>query len=521
MRSVLTGCTLVAESGVAPENCVNGIDDDLDGRIDCADLDCGGGGACPSGEVDPRTLSGTCTGTWRSSREGTHCEPWGPNDWSECDNPTLHRPTTAVGCVPIGDERCRGPSGLVPGDVFLDTAAAPGGDGTLTAPFDSVADALAAVADRGTIVFRGTIALPPIERSISFAGVCPAESVITGGMQIDGTNDGYLENLAIHHEDGVALRIGVGTRRTLDQVGVRGELVVAGGFVTAHRSSFVGAHQIEGATDVNDMGGTSSSFGSLIVDHSTFGTLLGQAEPCLTASGSFVTVDDVVFEKCPATAIAVSEVVVPDVPPSPTSIFIDHSVFTNLSGVGVESEQTSGLVEIADSLVRRSRVNEEPFLRMRAGQGSLRGTVLQDGDGPAVDVSGGSLQLEDVLITGASVRVSGGQLGVEQVELTGFPSYAIDVTAGTVTLEGLRLRGRDSDGGVRAAAGTELAALDFVFEEPGVCGFELEGGVTLDVSDGVIAGADAGFCVPAGVYLPDEFSQRIDTTLTASPVDER
>ena len=29
------------------EDCSNGIDDDLDGQIDCADLDCQGAGSCP------------------------------------------------------------------------------------------------------------------------------------------------------------------------------------------------------------------------------------------------------------------------------------------------------------------------------------------------------------------------------------------------------------------------------------------------------------------------------------------
>jgi hypothetical protein len=49
-RSSLLALTLaVGCSGTqTSEDCTNGIDDDGDGQIDCADLDCAGSGACPS-----------------------------------------------------------------------------------------------------------------------------------------------------------------------------------------------------------------------------------------------------------------------------------------------------------------------------------------------------------------------------------------------------------------------------------------------------------------------------------------
>src|SRR5579859_6838977 len=79
----LTGCTLIEPYPAAQvENCGNGIDDDLDGRADCADPACDG--QRPEAERGPCTNGRDDDGDGRVDLADARCWPFGTVRVARC-----------------------------------------------------------------------------------------------------------------------------------------------------------------------------------------------------------------------------------------------------------------------------------------------------------------------------------------------------------------------------------------------------------------------------------------------------
>lgn len=122
------------------------------------------------------------------------CDPWGGAPRATCVGASAHFPGD-VGCSSIGTA-C--PADGLPADVPADAIfVSPGasGDGSRSAPFGTIAEALAAVADGGTVAIGvGTHVerLTVIDRiDVRFVGACPeaviAPASFTGAVFISGS----------------------------------------------------------------------------------------------------------------------------------------------------------------------------------------------------------------------------------------------------------------------------------------------------------------------------------------------
>lgn len=158
---------------------------------------------CPSGwlEVSPETPDGVTT-----------CDPWPGSGTLDCADDEAHfvgEPT----CTRIGS-LC--PSGewaedLPPDDIIIYTRAGdpPGGDGSLTSPFGTIAEAMAHASEGTTIALsKGTYDEEVgLRRGVTLWGACVAETTVTcsepadwvGTVAIEGSN-AVVRNLTVTGE---------------------------------------------------------------------------------------------------------------------------------------------------------------------------------------------------------------------------------------------------------------------------------------------------------------------------------
>lgn len=114
-----------------------------------------------------------------------------------------------------------------------------------------------------------------------------------------------------------------------------------------------------------------------------------------------------------------------------------------------------------------------------------------------------------------SVSVAGGDLQLRRVEIGYGAGRGIDVLGGSLDADSVILRGGEAPaGGLRAAAGTSLTVEDLLFETVGECAFELESDIRLDISNFTIDQADAGFCVPPDTYDVGQLRDRVSYIAT-------
>lgn len=169
--------------------CGGGLAGDDEGPDASTDLD---GGEADAGPILPSppeapTLTPCPTG-WREIAdpdrpEITICDPWPETGPEDCAVDEAHFPGGA-GCERIGTACPPGNFAEdIPGDLtvlYVEDGAAPGGDGTLALPFDTIAHALAA-ADPPTVVaiskgtFDEEVSVPA---DVTLWGACVAETVI-------------------------------------------------------------------------------------------------------------------------------------------------------------------------------------------------------------------------------------------------------------------------------------------------------------------------------------------------------
>jgi hypothetical protein len=147
--------------------------------------------ACEAPVVDaieggPRAPELTpCPVGWSEVRTGSAvaCAPWSPDEEVQCE-PGFARFAGDPRCARVGTE-C--PSGEYPvgvsGDpvLYVSASAAPGGDGSIDAPFTRITEALAAARVAGTTIavgkgiYEGPIEIPG---GVMVWGACPEETIV-------------------------------------------------------------------------------------------------------------------------------------------------------------------------------------------------------------------------------------------------------------------------------------------------------------------------------------------------------
>jgi hypothetical protein len=181
LGATAVGCTWLNEPPTRePEagNCEDGIDNDLDGLIDCADPDCYDDGRCPGvDEVEWVDLT-ACPAGWSISEVvtlpdfplATLCEPppWGPA-WVGPACPIFG---------PFPDDP--------PASALYVLAGAELGDGSREAPFGTIQEAVdAATLDDTIVVGKGAYREDVLlDVPIPLRGACAAETVLLGSLSI-------------------------------------------------------------------------------------------------------------------------------------------------------------------------------------------------------------------------------------------------------------------------------------------------------------------------------------------------
>jgi len=218
----------------------SGPDGAVDGASDAGD-------ASTDGVAEPALPTLTpCAPGWRGvTLEGvTVCEPWPEGGFDSCSRGAAHF-VGEMGCAPIGSECPLGPFPVgLPTDVrvlYASAGAAPGGDGSETAPYATIAAALAASGTGDVIAvakgtYEETLLMGP---GRTLWGACAAETrieysdasdtmgviqiagpdVVMRGISIGGARPGItaggpvsleLEGVEIDGAAGIGMGVGAG-----------------------------------------------------------------------------------------------------------------------------------------------------------------------------------------------------------------------------------------------------------------------------------------------------------------------
>ena len=160
-----------------------------DGAIDARGADAGPTDAfvhpMPANAELPSLLP--CATGWREVDAGgiAACDPWPESGHAECEPFEMHLPGTP-GCVPVGAPCPAGDWATdLPaiGVLYVRAGEPPGGDGSRTAPFATVGEALLVATDGATIALaKGTYPEAAVVTGIAvhLRGACAAETVVTG-----------------------------------------------------------------------------------------------------------------------------------------------------------------------------------------------------------------------------------------------------------------------------------------------------------------------------------------------------
>ncbi len=442
---------------------------------------------------------GTCAAGWRESTgEVVHCEPWPESGAADCGDGALHLPGTP-GCAPLGEACPREgawPAGL-PTDVpvvFVRATAASGGDGSMSAPFDSIVTALGAAVAGSVVIVDGRFdATPVVMRSVELRGVCPARALIApsvagsspteaaltvraagvtvrglsiggarGGVRVESGGDAALHDVAIERATGIGLSIADGGTMRTDRVLVRamrpnasgrygvGALVEERGQLRLVRAAF----ESNVSAGVLTLGGALSLSEVVIRDTLFEPTRRDVGNGLAVLGGVAVDAEYVVLERnCDASVMVVEA----------SSLVLRDSVIRDTRPRGVDDSAGRGLFVIEGS----SAVLERVFM-----SGHRETGVLASG-------SGSRVTLRDVVITDTEGRVSDGGGG---------SGIALQMNA-EATLERVLLR-RNRGTGLIVGSASTMTLSDLVVRE--TRGFAHDGlkGTGLHVQlGGLITGA--------------------------------
>ncbi len=506
----IAGCTAVTglpavESEETAPSCSNGIDDDLDGDMDCADESCSV--HCYDGD---RLDSPDVSGCFRDEALGLafrvvdvadrhqRCEP-DPEAAPQCAAGE-HRPPGASACAPPG-EAC--PSGEWP-DAPDDGRAlvhvregAAGGDGSSGAPFGTLAEALAAApASARVLLARGAYDAPAsVDRAVELRGACAAESVVRGPLRL-AASGASVKDLSVEASAGPALVVVEDAR--------------VGGLRIAGAVSVTGA-----ALDVED---TTVEAGDGVAVEASGGATLGLVTTTLTGE-SGISIEEATLT---VRGVAVRGT-------RGVGVRLGGGARTaGAAGLVVEPSEGTGIEVACDAGAERCADLEDVVVRFPPGLPDAgRGILVSRGRArfrrafvartleSALEVEDAFVDFEDSTIEaveagGAAHVAAGGELWLVRVFLhTSRPRGLLVDPGGRANAIDFHVLGSDrvstGDMCVEARGGSALVLSRFLLEDCGVCGLRLEPDVELVYYDGLVGRSTRGVCLaPEAAYpIPD------------------
>ncbi|NOY93472.1 MAG: hypothetical protein GXP55_19995 [Deltaproteobacteria bacterium] len=539
--AAIASCSVVASfPDVRAEDdamsCQNRLDDDLNGRLDCAELSCAD--FCPVADaVRPANLVPCYEDSERSLSfvaqlgdltQDARCSPWIPNASGivgppSCPEGELSFPGES-GCAPLGaacPEAGTWPSDVPVGALHVLSGAPPGGSGAADRPFSTLAEALAVARDGDTLIVGEGLYMESIalSRSITLRGVCADK------VHISSEGEGVVVRLSA---PGAALRdvtLGLDAAAPSPLAGVVVEatdtrldsLAISGVAGTALRV-VDGASVVAERLDVAQLRGADSL--ALDVEAGASAQIHGWSARQLEGDALRVAG---VLELEASWLADVDGVGLRVIPGSQTRV---AGFATLRTAGGVLDVDCGGQVDaclVAEDLW--SDADGGPGVLLRGGSMELRRAFIQRAEGVGVHVLGGMLVTEDLVVTQVRSRgvVSGAALRVEaagtvrgsRILLRLNLLYGIEVLGGSLLISDLMVDGRVPSGtsavGLRIEGGT-TSVQAFSIDQAGICGVELVGVEDAVLRQGVVSKSPRGVCVDGGDLTPGELMSFIKFT---------
>ncbi|MBX3247748.1 MAG: hypothetical protein KF901_11265 [Myxococcales bacterium] len=465
--------------------CSNGIDDDLDGEVDCADPSCRAfcwdGSALRGPMMTPCFTDDAHALAFSAFGSPTRCEPA-----SEVACPAgAHLLPGAEACRRVGDACPDGDAWPSIGDARVTWYVRPGatgGDGSEDAPWGSLREALdAASAGDRVLLGAGTFDAAVVDRAVELRGVCAGGTIVRGTLHVEAPGV-ELAELTVEAE---SVAVVAGAEMHGVAIEARGGLRVEDGV----RASLVGSRLERGDAVVVDVGAearlelvASSVRGGDVGIRSAGGALAlrgvavrGTRERGIVAEGA-VSMDGALLEPTGGAA---------------ADVRCDASDACALDYVVVRA--APGLVEGTRGLVVRgaATVTHSVFTGAEIGvevEGSLRleDSIVEQADRAGIAVSpGAALVVTRTLFFDNRFRAL--SVGV------GASATLLDVEARGIARIGT------TEACVEVFEGASLGATSFLFGACGLCGMRLVGPeIELILRDGMVAQNARGVCLVEG-----------------------
>lgn len=486
--------------------CQNGIDDDLDGRVDCADASCAAACFTGAGLLPPVARcfdDPTLDLAYRRLEEGlphARCEP-DPEPRPTC--------TTSTRLLP-GATDCRAPGapcldawpGLV-GAQHVDPRALDG-DGTADRPWTTLAQALAAASPDAEIwLSEGEHDAPDtIDLDVTVRGLCPERTVVRGRVHVNGRVT--LQRLGLRPAVASAdVLLSVRGQVSLEGVVVEGSLEVEGETAGLSLDDAWVRGSPEHAWAIDARGArlflTSTTVdaprGGLRVESGAL-AMRAVAVRGTTTAGLALLSD--ARARCSSDADCVRALVVEP-----------------QSGIGIDLRCTSDsgrCADLEDVLVRFpvGATERSDGIVAQGGDVRIRRVFVSRARGAGVRVDG-SVAVEDAWIEnstagGISVGPSGVLVALRSFLQNNEPQGLLLETSAVVAATNLEILGSPRNSVytrcVEAETESALGLSTFAFRNCGRCGIELWPAVQVSFDRGLVESSTRGVCLFGGADYP-------------------
>ncbi len=516
--------------------------------------------------VPPVALT-PCPEGWRevTGNAVSECDPYSVAGVSACGPGEAHFPGEPE-CRPIGDECPAGDyATTLPTEgrvIHVKADAAPGGDGSLAAPYDGLAAVNWNSLSPGTTValakgtYGGTLPLRP---GVQVVGACVAETVVTGidgpvlaVVQVTGTGEtAVLRNITIRNSTQVGTSTADGR-----------SLVLAGVLIE-------GAHEI-GVLSVG--AGTNVSLTDTVVRHTGpnmatggFGFGIAVEDGAHLEATRLVVSDNRatgVFGAGVDSAIRLTDAVIRDTAPRASDradgngVLVQRGATLDATRILVERNHSGGIMALGTGsaakltdVVVRANVSQASNGRLGRGIGVQFGATLEatrllvannDELGIFGTHEGTSLSLSDVVIRDIQPRVADGAGGIgivvqgdarldgSRVLIDGAGDMGLMANLGShvelrdamITRIGDAACGRETPTGANCGYGAvvisaSLRFTGFKIHQVATCGVFLSpltgttGMTFVDFESGVVSGTTIGACVQVEGYDLDRLTHEV------------
>ncbi len=304
-------------------------------------------GSCPEG-WEPTDLSGV-----------TACQPWAP-DTPDCLAPAVRFPGQAA-CADVGADVCVDgfPTDVSGTRVVYVDAGATSGDGSMAAPFATIAEATAVAASGETIalapgVYLEDVALPD---GVSLQGACASTTIIESA-------EGPLSSATVVAGDGSALAdltlrgprpglrldgVSAAASRLRIEAQHLGVAIIHGGHLDGEDLAIVGTRGSPGGGLFLLSGSSATVDGAYLDDNQTFGVGVGDF-------GSMLTLRHAVIRRTAlvdmlGVGVAVS---------GPATVVIEESEISENSTGGVTAQD--GMITLRSVVIRDTEAGPDGLL---------------------------------------------------------------------------------------------------------------------------------------------------------------